>query len=1123
MQIAGEYELERKHERIALEDERNELQARAASLQSRLQDAEKALQSAHDEIARLETTRDDDGNEAVQRAASGHFAIADVLRLLGGLEIGASPEETLRTVATAAASETGRGKPQVRVRPGQSAVVLAGSPNAIAALCASVQVSRRAATHATPRRTAAAAAIGGEVDEELERNDMLKTWLDKAATEEDETSVRAALARIAGPEPAVAASSAPSLGLRWWREALTVAPAILQSCEASGGVSLDRLPPRSTAFGAAVASSAAADTLRASAARGATEEVRRSLERGVSPAVPSSHDLLLRTALHSASAGGHEAACKVLLKHTAAQSQEQAADAAAKLASARDADPLARASAAADVARARGMLGRLLDAQDSLGCTSLALAARGGHAAVCKLLLLQGADPAIEDEDGAAPEAAASEAGHAAALRVLQEPSVLFWNASVRANRLYAERRYNEAIGAYSAALELASSDADGLRASRRDLATLHYNRARAAFRLGLHVAAVEDCGAALDQDDSYRNALAQRAECHMSLFDFERAAKDFRALLEADPSDRQWARRLLEAERMRDLSHYQVLGLAAGFAGGQLKRAYRAACLRWHPDKHSSSAEAGHRAHVVFRRVTRAYEVLKDAYQRTLHDMDIRARGQEPGGAGGAARFDDWAAKEAGRDAERDAERRAADTAMQVETASLALARRAARSALSARAAAPASSAAGVAQAPAPSWLPMALGAGGWAELAAAVEAGQQHSGASARAAAETAVQATQTTPTVSGHLARFRPQPPPLPDSLRAASGAGPGVEEEAAPSPAKSTSSSASRRSAHSSATRRAAEQAEAFLRRVQEREEARWGAEARGSDPAGSSGARQQAAGGVRASPEDGEAAEDGRATGAVPDGAARATRFDEAAEAKESAPLRRSGREKALGRAGEEAASSPRAAARMRVEARVRGRVLPSPLDPRAGPDDALPSPEEPLPAGLFGFVHQLDVLDAEIRAMMAPGGRGDYEEGGDVELGEEDEDATDDDSNDEGFGDSDEHASGEADLHFGSGDEGDDAGEDLERAFGYQRHEQQQRRAEEEAQAPALGWASSPAGRAAGTHSGFKPRVQGSWPVSQEVSNPGAVLSPAPAATPRTHEAARKAAEAALAPLDRAT
>ena len=141
------------------------------------------------------------------------------------------------------------------------------------------------------------------------------------------------------------------------------------------------------------------------------------------------------------------------------------------------------------------------------------------------------------------------------ALAVLRDEGVLFWNASVRANRLYNLKLYGAAMGAYGDALRLAPSAPQP--ATHRDMATLHYNRARAAYRLGQHVSAVEDCGAALKQDGTYRNALAQRAECHMALFGFSEAADDFESLLETDPTDRQWARRLLDARHLRDLSHY--------------------------------------------------------------------------------------------------------------------------------------------------------------------------------------------------------------------------------------------------------------------------------------------------------------------------------------------------------------------------------------------------------------------------------------------------------------------------------------------------------------------------------------------------------------------------------------
>eukprot|EP00500_Bicosoecida_sp_ms1_P000567 CAMPEP_0203811330 /NCGR_PEP_ID=MMETSP0115-20131106/3498_1 /ASSEMBLY_ACC=CAM_ASM_000227 /TAXON_ID=33651 /ORGANISM="Bicosoecid sp, Strain ms1" /LENGTH=213 /DNA_ID=CAMNT_0050720153 /DNA_START=29 /DNA_END=667 /DNA_ORIENTATION=- len=210
----------------------------------------------------------------------------------------------------------------------------------------------------------------------------------------------------------------------------------------------------------------------------------------------------------------------------------------------------------------------------------------------------------------------------------MADKNILFWNCSVRANRHYNDKRYDDAIAAYSEALALAPQCS--METSKRDLATLHYNRARAAYRLGKHCTAVDDCSAALEHDATYRNALAQRAECHMSLFDFARAVRDFQALLDADPSDRQWARRLLDARAMRDMSHYQVLGVAPTAPPDALKKAYRTQCLRWHPDKHKASNEDQTRATTAFRRITAANEVLSDSYKRMVYDMELRGA---PGG----------------------------------------------------------------------------------------------------------------------------------------------------------------------------------------------------------------------------------------------------------------------------------------------------------------------------------------------------------------------------------------------------------------------------------------------------------------------------------------------------------
>ncbi len=367
------------------------------------------------------------------------------------------------------------------------------------------------------------------------------------------------------------------------------------------------------------------DALRAAAKGGSVDIAETLLSLGADPTAASEDDLMGHTTMHCAAIGG----CDSLMR----QLHDKA--------------------------------GMPLDEPDTLGNAPLALAAAHDRGAAVKYCLLHGADPTRQNEQGLTASDVARHAKSNSALRVLNDASVLFWNASVRANRLYNEKRFDVAIDCYGRALEVAQAGA--VSTSPRDLATLHYNRARAAYRLGRHVSAINDCGSALECDPAYRNALAQRAECHMSLFEFDKAAKDFQALLDNDPHDRQWERRRRDAVSMRDMSHYVVLGVPRDAAGGAVKKGYRKACLKWHPDKHSTSAEASRRANTAFQRIATAYEVLSDSYKRMVYDMEQRSHALSGGLAGHDVHsgdgmgFDKWYAREQEREGERAAERAAA------------------------------------------------------------------------------------------------------------------------------------------------------------------------------------------------------------------------------------------------------------------------------------------------------------------------------------------------------------------------------------------------------------------------------------------------------------------------------
>ena len=80
----------------------------------------------------------------------------------------------------------------------------------------------------------------------------------------------------------------------------------------------------------------------------------------------------------------------------------------------------------------------------------------------------------------------------------------------------------------------------------------------------------------------------------------------------------------------MNKRDYYEVLGIAKGASADEIKKAYRKAAVKYHPDK-----EGGDEA--KFKEVSEAYEVLKDSQKRQRYDQFGHAGvGGSSGGSGG-------------------------------------------------------------------------------------------------------------------------------------------------------------------------------------------------------------------------------------------------------------------------------------------------------------------------------------------------------------------------------------------------------------------------------------------------------------------------------------------------------
>lgn len=90
-------------------------------------------------------------------------------------------------------------------------------------------------------------------------------------------------------------------------------------------------------------------------------------------------------------------------------------------------------------------------------------------------------------------------------------------------------------------------------------------------------------------------------------------------------------ARRLLVATRRRPYGFYSVLQLTAAASVREIRKAYLAKCLEYHPDKHATATRAQKAAFTKqMQAVTDAYAVLSDPEKRAQYDRKTLGIGAE-------------------------------------------------------------------------------------------------------------------------------------------------------------------------------------------------------------------------------------------------------------------------------------------------------------------------------------------------------------------------------------------------------------------------------------------------------------------------------------------------------------
>eukprot|EP01025_Chloroclados_australasicus_P035533 TRINITY_DN36192_c0_g1_i1.p2 TRINITY_DN36192_c0_g1~~TRINITY_DN36192_c0_g1_i1.p2 ORF type:complete len:144 (-),score=22.01 TRINITY_DN36192_c0_g1_i1:5-436(-) len=136
-------------------------------------------------------------------------------------------------------------------------------------------------------------------------------------------------------------------------------------------------------------------------------------------------------------------------------------------------------------------------------------------------------------------------------------------------------------------------------------------------MKQGNYKEAITACTEAIERDEEYIKAYKRRATCYTQENNHEEAVRDLQQVKQMDPTDRESANELRAAKKRLKIAkrkdYYKILGLSnRNVSENELKKAYRKAALKWHPDRWSSNTdEEKEEAVKQFKDVGEAYAVL--------------------------------------------------------------------------------------------------------------------------------------------------------------------------------------------------------------------------------------------------------------------------------------------------------------------------------------------------------------------------------------------------------------------------------------------------------------------------------------------------------------------------------
>lgn len=173
-------------------------------------------------------------------------------------------------------------------------------------------------------------------------------------------------------------------------------------------------------------------------------------------------------------------------------------------------------------------------------------------------------------------------------------------------NAAFKAKDYRKAIDLWSQAVAVDSQNKDMN-------SKILQNRAQAYINLKEYTSAINDCDEALRLDPSYTKAQKMRAKAHGAAGNWEKALQDYKAVAEANPTEKgiheDIRRAELEMKKAQRKDYYKILGIDKDATEHDIKKAYRKLAVKYHPDK-NRDGEAGDEK---FKEIGEAYETLSD------------------------------------------------------------------------------------------------------------------------------------------------------------------------------------------------------------------------------------------------------------------------------------------------------------------------------------------------------------------------------------------------------------------------------------------------------------------------------------------------------------------------------